>query len=147
MKLYHIKINGKYFAGVDSEKTYKSALSGGGWRNYNDSTVNVINFTEDETQAYEIGGALNLKSYIDKMITAERDNYIDIKKMEIIQVKEAKEPEPQKVYYVEYSGVYSYEFEFFKNQKNAEKRVEELKQMGDDGAYYKEVLLKDREEK
>lgn len=54
-----------------------------------------------------------------------------------------KESVPQKVYYVEYSGVYSYEFEFFKNQKNAEKRVEELKAMGDDGAYYKEVLLKD----
>ena len=87
MKLYHIKVNGRYFAGVDPEKTYKSALSGGGWRNYNDSTVNIINFTKDKAKAYEISGALNLKSYIDKMIIAERDNYIDIKKMEIIEVK------------------------------------------------------------
>ena len=84
MKLYHIKVNGRYFAGVDPEKTYKSALSGGGWRNYNDGTVNVINFTKDKTKAYEIVGALNLKSYIDKMLTAERDNYINIKKFEVI---------------------------------------------------------------
>jgi len=90
LKLYHIKVNGRYFAGVDPEKTYKSALSGGGWRNYNDSTVNIINFTKDKAKAHEIEGVLNLKSYIDKMITAERDNYIDIKKLEVIGFKEEK---------------------------------------------------------
>jgi hypothetical protein len=77
MKSYRIKVNDEYFAGV-SEEVYDIPVSDGGWYEYR-KEMNKLLFGEP----HEIEGVLNLKSYIEKIIAAEREGYIDLKGLTI----------------------------------------------------------------
>jgi len=77
MKTYKIKVNDEYFAGV-SEELYDAPVSDGGWYAYR-KEMNKLLFGK----AHEIEGVLNLKSYIEKIILAEREGYIDLKELTI----------------------------------------------------------------
>ena len=77
MKTYKIKVNDEYFAGV-SEELYDATVSDGGWYEYR-KEMNKLKFGK----AHEIEGVLNLKSYIEKIILAEREGYIDLKELTV----------------------------------------------------------------
>ena len=77
MKTYKIKVNDEYFAGV-SEELYDAPVSDGGWYAHR-KEMNKLLFGK----AHEIEGVLNLKSYIEKIILAEREGYIDLKELTV----------------------------------------------------------------
>ncbi|MFD1444299.1 hypothetical protein [Thermoactinomyces vulgaris] len=86
-----IKVNGKYYAGEDHEKCYKTAPKIGGRYNYNSGEVNVLNFTKDKDGAKVIEGNINLKSEIDRILRCIRDGYIQMDRIEIIRTEEEVE--------------------------------------------------------
>jgi hypothetical protein len=83
MKTFAIKINGKYFSGVNYDEFYSRPTGDNEAWYMEPKEVNKLVFGKEP---YKIEGNRNLKSYIDRIFNAERENYIDIKKMEVINV-------------------------------------------------------------
>ena len=94
MKLYHIKVNGRYFAGEDPEKTVKMNIGPGGWYPQNKHEVSALNFTKDKNKARQID-RLTLKGHLQMLIERDSQNVIDIKKLEVIGLKEEKANGPK----------------------------------------------------
>jgi len=83
MKKYVIKIDGKYFSGID-ESVISESSSGlqNGFHTFNHG-VSSLKFSYNPGEAHPITGKLNLNSYI-KRILDYLSNNDTVKKMEIL---------------------------------------------------------------
>ena len=82
-----ILINGQYYAG-ESEEVYNSNAVGGGWHNYRGSELNVLKLTDNKGEAKVLDCTRNLNSAINKVMQRVNDGYIQLEKIEIVNIKE-----------------------------------------------------------
>ncbi len=90
MKDYIVKVNDSYFSGVDIDNSYKALPSNCSWINYNKNECDKLMFDKDKNKAKIMESFLNLRSYLDKILTAEKLEYIDISTLEVICVNDDK---------------------------------------------------------
>lgn len=85
MNLYHIRIDNKYFAGVNDEVIAKAPS--GGWYDVG-KNVNALFLVSEIEYAKEIGGNTNLKSYFNKIHDAIRYGGLSFHEITIIKIGE-----------------------------------------------------------
>ena len=84
MNTYKIKIDGKYFVGVDDGTIGKAPVGG----MYDEGkNIGGVMLTENPLQARKIEGNINLKSYFNKIYEAIRYGDFEFNKLEIVRVK------------------------------------------------------------
>ena len=78
MKRYKISVNNEYFQDI-SEEVYSSDIRDNGWYSY-PKQMNKLIFGGSPKV---IEGNINLKSYIDKILSAQSEGYLDIGELKI----------------------------------------------------------------